>query len=418
MSFAASSGAAAEAPLLYEIRFAGNQVTREAVMRQEIGLREGQPFSPEQVEKARQAVMNLGLFKSVQAEVLEEEGRHVLLLTVEERFYILPLPLLDYRPDFLADESATNYSYGGELRFDNLFGLNQRLKIRYKEKKYIDDVEPPVKELDVTYAYPRIIGTPYSLAVDVGREEKGINLYEDELLSATTLQDKRTGRIFVSRWLNATAASEGWRAGAGVSAATYHYKDSFGISGYSDNQVVTLLGQLGYYRVDRFPYHRDGHEFSYAVQLAQPAWSSDLEYFRNTFAYRRFLPLPGVDANLNTQLKLGLGFGDGDAYHLGSSTSLRGYDGHTVDGNLLLQGNIEYHHHLSGYRQLRGVVFVDAGNVWPEVSDIDSQRLYTSAGVGARWLVQSFVDLTLRLDYAYNMDSGETKTYLDTSGSF
>jgi len=409
---------AAEGPLLDEIRFAGNKVTEESVMRQEIVLREGHPYDAKEVEKSRQAIMNLGLFKSVRAEVLQEQGRHILLVTVEERFYILPLPLLDYRPDFLADETATNYSYGGQLRFDNLFGLNQRLKISYEEKKYVDEVEPPVKELEVDYLYPRIVGTPYSLALDLSRKERGIDSDDDGDFRNDAIRDDRSVRFFVSRWLDPGGASEGWRAGAGVSAANSDYSGDRDESVYAYSQVIALLGSVGYYEVDDYRYHRDGYAFDYALQLAQPAWSSDAEYFRNTFSYRSYQPLQGVDANINTQLKLGLAFGDGSAYDLGSSTSLRAYPGDTFSGNLLLQGNVEYHHHLSGNRQLRGVLFADAANVWPQVDEIDSDRLYTAVGIGARWRVQTFVDVTLRLDYAYAADSGETETYLATSGSF
>ena len=201
-------------------------------------------------------------------------------------------------------------------------------------------------------------------------------------------------------------------------ATTTQFDDTFGVSGYQDGDNIALLGELGYYKVDRHPYHRDGQEFSYAVEFAHHGLSSDTEYLRNTFTYRLYRPLRRVDANINTQIKVGLAYGDGPAYSLGSSTSLRGYGSNDVEGNFLLQGNLEYHHHMSGYRQLRGVVFIDAANVWPEVNDIDRMLLYTSVGLGARWRVQSFVNITLRLDYAYNTDTGETRTYVATSGSF
>lgn len=405
-------------PVLDEIRFAGNEVTRESVMRQEMVVHEGDTYTPEQVEKSRQALMNLGLFKTVRIEPVNEGGKNILLVTVDERFYILPLPLLDYRPGFLADETATNYSYGGEIRFDNLFGLNQRLKISYEEKKYVDSVEPPVKKTDISYIYPRIIGTPYHLEVDAEKKEKSINHYTGSTLLTSTAQTNRYGRIFLSRWLNAEGVSEGWRLGAGVAATETDFTDTYGVSGYQDSEVVSLLGELGYYKVNRHPYHRDGQEFSYAFELAHKALSSDAEYLRNTFTYRLYRPLHKLDANINTQLKVGLAYGDGAAYSLGSSTSLRGYGSDTVQGNFLLQGNFEYHHHLSGYRQLRGVAFVDVANVWPEVNEIDRLLLYSSVGLGARWRVQSFVDITLRLDYAYNTETGATRTYLATSGSF
>ena len=407
------------APVLDEIRFKGNKVTEEEVLLQEMAVEAGSPYTPEQVEASRQAIMNLGLFKSVETELLQEQERNILQVTVEERYYILPLPLLGYRPDFLADETVTNYSYGGQIRFDNLFGLNQRLKIDYEEKKYVDDTEPMEKLTELTYSYPRIVGTPYRLDVDLAREEKGIYTRdEEETIVASTDFDRQFARFFVSRWLNREGASEGWRGGLGMYAERNDYRDLEGVSEYQDNDEVALLGNIGYIMVDQFPYHRKGQTFNYSVALADDILGSDPEFFRNTFTYRRYSPLDSVDANINTQLKLGVAFGDGEPYSLGSSTSLRGYPSDTLEGKLLLQGNFEYHHPVSGYRQLRGVLFADAGNVWPAVDEINNSRLYTSFGVGLRWRVQSFVDVTLRLDYAYNTDTGETETYVSTSGSF
>ncbi len=407
-----------DVPLLDDIRFVGNEVTRQEVLRQELTVHEGQPFTPAQIERSRQALMNLGLFKKVQAELLHEQGKHILQFRLDERFYILPLPSLDYRPDFLADEVATNYTYGGELRFDNLFGLNQRLRVIYEEKKFVDNVEPLSRKARVTYAYPRIVGTPYRLELENVRLERNVNVYDNSVLLATVGEKSQSGSLFLSRWLNREGVSQGWLAGGGVKASSISYSANPGVVGYGDQQVITLVGKIGYYRVNEFPYHREGEEFSYLMELAQPAWSSDMTFIHNTFTYRRYQPLQSMDANFNSQLKLGLAFGDGEAYSLGGSTFLRGYDVDILQGNLLLQGNFEYHHHITGYRQMRGVLFLDVANVWPEVAGIDSYRLYTGMGVGLRWRVQSFVDVTLSMDYAYNTDNGETKTYLATSGSF
>lgn len=410
--------AAEDAVLLDAIRFAGNEVTKEEVLRQELLVQEGEPASAKLIARSRQAIMNLGLFKSVSAELLQEQGLNVLEFRVEERYYILPIPLLDYNPDFLADETNTNYSYGGELRFDNLFGLNQRLKISYEEKHFVDDAELPEEEWEIDFRYPRLIGTPYRLDIWSRKEEKGIQTTEDEQVVAVTRVNRLSGRVFVSRWLNTKGISEGWQAGSGLYLASSRYRNIEGDAGYRDSGEVALLGSIGYAKVDEYPYHRQGEVFDYSVAVSHDALGSDMEYWRNTFTWRRYQPLQAVDANINTQFKLGVGFGDGNPYSLGSSTSLRGYPADTIEGKVLLQGNMEYHHHVSGYRQMRGVLFVDLGNVWPALDEIDQTRLYSSAGVGMRWRVQSFVDVTLRADYAYNTDTGETETYLAASGSF
>lgn len=415
VSFPVIAEVSTQSPVLDEIRFSGNKVTRESVMRQEMVVKEGKPYTSQQVEKSRVALMNMGLFKTVRIASVQEQGKNILIVTVDERYYILPLPLLDYRPSFLADETANNYSYGGEIRLDNLFGLNQRIKISYKEKKYDQSVLPPVKTTNLTYAYPRIEGTPYNLDIKTALMETTI--IESAPSSSTSLSEQY-GSIFISRWLNTEGLSEGWRAGLGMEATSNNYTVISGTSPYRNHEEYALLGSLGYYKVNNYPYHREGFEYAYSMSLAHPALSSDVEYFHNTFSYRQYSPLKKVDANLNTQFIIGMASGNEPAYSLGDSTSLRGYDSDTIEGNLLLQGNFEYHHHISGYRQLRGVLFMDVANVWPEVNQIDRLELFSSIGMGARWRVQSFVDVTLRLDFAYNTDTQTTKTYLATTGSF
>lgn len=418
MIFTASAEENSESSILDEIHFAGNKVTRASVLRQEMVIKEGEPYTPQQIEKSRRALMNMGLFKSVRIEPLHEQGKNILLVTVDERFYILPLPLLDYRPSFLADETANNYSYGGEVRFDNLFGLNQRLKISYREKKYEDDVEPQVKRAELHYVYPHIIGTPYHLELRFSTLETNIREYTGSVLTSDTSQNDQSGSIVLSRWLNPNGISEGWRAGAGISATTTDYGEIFGVSPYTNHDEYALIGSIGYHMVNDYPYHREGYEYSYSMQLADKAFTSDHEYFRNKFSYRRYVPLNNFDANFNTQLLVGIATGTEPAYALGDSTSLRGYDSDILEGNLLLQANFEYHHHISGYRQLRGVLFMDTANVWPEVNEIDRLELLNSIGIGARWRVQSFVDMNLRVDFAYNLDTHATKTYMATTGSF
>jgi outer membrane protein assembly factor BamA len=411
--------AADHGTMLDAIRFVGNEVTRESVLRQELRVREGEPITPEQIEESRQAIMNLGLFKSVRAELLQEGAEHILEVRVEERYYLLPIPLLDYRPGFLADETASNYTYGGQLRFDNLQGLNQRLKLEYEKKEFVDDAEPNVRKWGLEYVYPRIVGTPYRLEFEAKREREDLIEYDSDNVYLGTVRHRYlSGRIFLSRWLHPDGYSEGWNIGGGVRGWVHRYRVQDGQSDYEDNDVVELLGRVGYYKVDQHPYHREGEAFTYSVEVAHQAYGSDSRYWRNTFQYRRYRPVKDFNANVNTRLLFGLGVGDGEAFSLGSSSSLRGIQNDTLVGDLLLLGNIEYHHRISGYQQLRGVAFLDVGNVWKEPDKLDNRRLYTSVGIGARWRVQSFVDVTLRVDYAYSTDSGESETYLSTRGSF
>ena len=408
-------GEACAAAVLAAIRFAGNDTTRPEVMLQEMSIRPGEPLDAELIEDSRQAIMDLGLFKSVRADLLEEAEGTVLLITVDEKWYILPIPRVGVRADGEAD-------YGMELRFDNLFGLNQRLKLEYITKDSINTDTPLRRELFVGYTYPRIIGTPYQLDISAGRVTREMNQLDengDEI--GLYRQDSSSVRLGLYRWQNVTGPSRGLRYGGGMGRQqeTYRHLDGAAVP-YQDAANVQLNGLVEFVDVREEQYRRRGRVYGYAAELGVPQLG-DFSYNRHRFYYLRYQPLDEQRSNLDYRFQLGLANGEAfgsPAWSLGGSTSLRGYEGGYVTGNAMLLNNVEYLFPLSGYRQLRGVVFSDIGNAWPGVMEMDLADLKASAGVGLRWKVQLFVDVTIRLDFAWGLESKTQMTYLETSTMF
>lgn len=406
---------AACAGTLAAIRFAGNDTTKPEVMLQEMTIRAGDPLDAERIEDSRQAIMDLGLFKSVQAELLDEAEGTVLLITVDEKWYILPIPRVGVRADGEAD-------YGMELRFDNLFGLNQRFKLEYITKDSVTSDTPLRRELFLGYSYPRISGTPYQLDLGLGRVTRELKQLDDggnEI--GLYRQDSSSVRLGLYRWQNATGPSRGLRYGGGIGwqQEAYRHLDGAAVP-HEDAANVQVNGLVEFVDVREEQYRRRGRVYGYAAEIGVPQLG-DFSYNRHRFYYRRYLPLDEQRSNLDYRFQLGLANGtafDSTAWSLGGSTSLRGYKGGYLEGNAMLLNNIEYLFPLSGYRQLRGVVFSDIGNAWPGVMEMDLTDLKASAGVGLRWKVQLFVDVTIRLDFAWGLEPETQMTYLETSTMF
>lgn len=395
-----------------EIQFYGNVHTKESVLLQEMSIHVGDPVDIERIEKSRQAIMNLGLFKSVLADL--EEG-NILVITVVERYYVLPLPLLDVRPE-------GNYSYGVELRLDNLAGLNQRFKLTYEEKDSFSEDIPHSKEAGISYIYPRIIDTPYQLEFSSKLKRTELNWPNDMATLGHYRLDSWVTQLGASRWLNDDGASRGWRYGGGVS---HLYNDFVLLSGtpgpYADGEALGLYLNLDYHEVDDHNFYREGRTYGVQAEVGSPLLGSDFSYSREQFYYRSYRYLPSNGANVNTQWRFGYAGGcrfGCAAYFLGSGTTLRGYDDNYVSGNIYALLNLEYHHPMTGYRQLRGVLFTDVGDAWSDLESVTLNELKSSVGLGLRWTVQSFVDLTLRYDFAYALDSGTRKGYFSTRASF
>jgi outer membrane protein insertion porin family len=403
-----------------EIQFEGNAVTRDKVLRQELLLREGEEASLEQIEASRQAIMNLGLFKSVTSRLEEDgEGRR-LIFSVEERYFLLPIPLLGARAkEGNAAEGLGSISYGVDLRYNNVLGLNHRLKLLYENEDFQDAGGDSKNETAIEYNIPRLIGTPYQLSLSAKNIQRDITEFTDDIATGSYHQDENSGSFYISRWLNSESISRGWKVGAGLSSKTLQYDEQSG-SGllYQDNQTLAFDTGISYEAVHEFAYHRQGEQYGYALSLGLPQLGSDNAFDQHRFYYRRYQPTDFADSNINTQVQLSLAGGSGNTYSVSNAALLRGYENDYAVGNAMLLVNLEYHQHLSGYRQLRGVLFADFGNAWPSFSRIDLGDLPAGVGIGLRWRVQSFVNVTLRLDYAMALATKTNMVTLNTSASF
>jgi outer membrane protein insertion porin family len=403
-----------------EILFEGNTVTHEKVLRQELVVHEGDEANSEQIEASRQAIMNLGLFKTVTDRLEEDDKGRRLIFAVEERYFLLPIPVISARgKNGNAAEGLGSISYGIDLRYNNVFGLNHRLKLLYENEDFQDTTGDSTTEIKIEYDIPRLIGTPYQLNLSVRNLERDITIFENEITSGTYHQNENSGSFYVSRWLNAASISRGWKAGAGLSATTLDYRDQSG-SGllYQDEQNLALNAGMSYEAVHEFAYHRQGDQYGYAFSVGLTQLGSDSAFQRHEFFYRRYQPTSFADSNINTQVQIKLANGTVNTYELGNSALLRGYANDYAVGNAMFLLNLEYHQHLSGYRQLRGVLFADMGNAWATASDIDLGNMPAGIGIGLRWRVQSFVNLTLRLDYAQALEAKTNMLTLNTSASF
>jgi outer membrane translocation and assembly module TamA len=97
-----------------------------------------------------------------------------------------------------------------------------------------------------------------------------------------------------------------------------------------------------------------------------------------------------------------------ERYFLGGSNSLRGWgrfqvapltsEGLPVGGLSMLEASTELRFPLSG--AFGGVLFVDAGDVWSEPSNVELGGLKASVGPGLRWTSPVGV---LRLDLGYQL---------------
>jgi len=413
---AAGAAVAAAWPPVAEVRFAGNRKTRDTVMLQEMLVHVGDPADPALVERSRQAIMDLELFKSVRADLQTQPGGVVLLITVEEKYYTLPLPVLSRNAD-------GDITYGVEMRMDNLAGLNQQLKAKYKVKDFEDGEVEREETLSLDYAYPRIAGSRYELRLSLDDENERVDAERD---GQAGLYDRRyrEAKLTVRRWLTRSGPSKGWQLGAGLVAYDVTYDHLGGATGLFDGgQVMSVRLSADFSDVHDYLYSRSGREYGYQLDIADQALGSDISFVKHDLYWRSLNLVTGrPHTNLNFQLRFGTSSDDlfGEPfYRLGGSSTLRGYNRDEIRGNAMAIANLEFLTPIRrSYPALRGVLFADAGDAWQDFSDIDAGDINLSIGAGMRWVIKSFVRFTLSLDAAYAVDGGNSKVFVGTGNTF
>lgn len=408
---------AVQAAVVNEIRFKGNKTTKPIIMLQEMRLKVGDPIDLPKIEKDRQAIMDLGLFKLVYADMIEEAGRQVLEITVSEKYYIFPLPKLDRSAD-------GDVSYGVRLKMDNIAGLNQRLRLTYKRVDSCCEAFGMANEFDASFNYPRIAGSAYGMSV--------VMLYID-----SPVDDKVTGGVIsvyerdyqsfsfgVSRWLRQDEPSVGWSASIGPFWRSAKYQHVSGIEGLFSDGVATgaNLG-IGYGRVHDRLYSREGTEYGFSIQVGSRLLGSDESFTHNSLYYRRYYYLNDKPHhNLNAQLKLGFSGGNlplgGDFFSVGGSNSIRGYEKGSISGESFFTLNVEYLAPLHDSNEMRGVLFSDIGNAYHDNRTIDLTDFEASVGFGLRYKIKSFVKVDLRFDTAYALGIEDLAVYFSSKGTF
>lgn len=411
---------ATSSSVITRIEFNGNRVTKPRIMLQEMLVKEGDIADPARIEQSRQAIMDLGLFISVHANVEPSDDGVVLRIDVKEKYYILPTPKLNRDDD-------NNISLGAELSMDNLAGLNQKLKLRYEsEDAQGISHNGKVTTTLVSYSYPRVYGGPWLLHAEVAQNYTPAEVVTGSVLDSLYRREAWTAAVQASRWLNPLGISHGWQMGGGLvwRHNSYGYVEGLQTSVFQDSQAVgvSLIAQ----RIDvrDFLFSRSGKEYGYTGEYGSRTLGSDTRYTRHEFFHRSYLLLDGrPHENIDIQGRLGLSSGDifpgeGYAYSLGGSKTLRGYKTGSSSGNAYILVNAQYLRPFFGYYPFRGVLFLDVGNAYPSNTEMHLGAIKWDVGIGFRLRLKSFVKIDLRVDAAYNYDAGEWKYFAGTKEIF
>jgi len=402
------------AAIINEIRYEGNEVTQESLLNREIYIKKGDVVDYVLIEKSRQAIMNLGLFK-MSAFYLQDSESEIgnsdeplvdVVFVVEEKYYMIVLPRLKIDDD--------EVYYGLQLRWDNVAGLNHRMRVLFQNRGVTQNIKE--RRNRFRYSYPNVNGSAYNVGVRLQEsnwvdEAEGIVNRQDEIYS-----------VDLSRWLNSKGRNQGWFMGGSL---LYQHRNNDVIEGdelSGELDAVVLGFETGYVNVSDFEYNRGGKSYGYKLDLSHESIGSDEFFVKHYLYYKSYYRFDDYPlSNLNVQTIIGHSNNDilgAQAFTLGSRNDLRGYENDRFSGNTVLLTNLEYMFPHDGYPTIRYVGFVDIGNTYDELRGILHKPLHVGVGAGLRWKVRAFVNLDLRADFGYAVTDSDYKFSFGTRHAF
>ncbi len=375
------------------IKFAGNDTTRDKVMRRVMTIAEGDLYSGTIVEESRRQVLRQGFFDKV--DIATEQGdddEHVnLTVTVKER----QTGTFQVGAGF---SSLENFIFTAQISKQNFLGHGQTVSIQATLSS--------IRSLyQLSFFDPYFLDSQWQLSVDL------FNFQQDFDDFAKTESGGSLG--FGYRFTEDLTLSLGY---------TLKYVD-VGVGGIGSSSRVEIFDlqqdgltsalktTLSYDTRDDRQFPKEGTFTTGSVEVAASYLGSDVEFIRllgrsrwyfNPF-WEFVLKLNGTIGwvvNPEGEVPIFERFFVGGIFDvrgfprnsLGPSIDVprtsdpgTGLSPFTIGGNKQLIFNVELEFPIVQQINLRGVVFFDAGNAYSESENIDFSLLRPSAGVGIRW---------------------------------
>lgn len=392
----AASPAGAAHPPVGAIRFEGNAVTRERVLLREMSIAVGDPADPERIEESRQAILDLGLFREVEIAREEHADGITLVVRVREKRYLLPIPRIDTSSD-------KDFTYGAQVRWANVFGLNHRMNAFVQRGRFPQDRQREREQgARIAYTAPHVYDTPWWLRATLERierqlpEERGGYDEDFDRLQLLAAYDLRQGR-----------PRSGWILGGGVFWQRQEARGAHAPP--SDGRATALVATAEYSDLRFHVYSESGQRFSGRIESARRGWGSDYSYTRIGARYQRWQPVGRREHQSLHLTAEGGAYAGGprsrNHYSLGGSSRLRGYDVDHLEGDRFYYFSGEFLRPV--WRDwLRLLAVAEVGGIGRDVFAISPRGAHASLGLGARVRFTWFVDVEIEAGVAWPLRGG------------
>jgi outer membrane protein assembly factor BamA len=382
--------------ILRDIVVDGGDARKPAVARS-IVLATGAPLDVEALAETRRRLYDLDVYRSVDVQVeplapdtppspaAALEQPVVARIALEERpRYRLRYGLAINDEEIGSDERDQRLGFAADVESHNVLGrgVSAEFSLRLRQDQQVGRF---------TVGARRFLGLPIRSTLFVEKEREQLN--PDAAFPITSN-------------ISTVTAEQAYRVGAGMDLRYgYGLERNHTFIRSEDADAFDVTVTIARFRTSGLVDRRNdafnparGWFVASALELSRPGLGSDLSFLKDFAQYSHFVPLPrGLVLASGARLGLARTFDDevlipSERFYAGGANSVRGYReddlgarsvfGDAEDGSALLVLNGELRFPV--FKRVRGVGFLDAGNVYPRVSRISLSELQVGAGAGAR----------------------------------
>jgi outer membrane protein insertion porin family len=371
------------------VNISGNTRTRDEVIRREIRQFESGWFDSEKVKLSRDRVDRLGYFEKVEIETPSVPGSQDQVdvnVTVKER----PTGTIQAG---LGYSSTEHLVISGSYTQQNVLGTGHAIGVQI-------NTSSATRTIALSHTDPYLTIDGVSQSEEIYRRDSNL-----AKLNLSTVDIGTTGGAF--RWGVPFTEFDTVYFGMGVeatnitltSSSPFRYVDYVNRFGSAPG---ALLGTVGWARDNRdniLVPNRGRYQRAF-LEVGTPVL--DLQYFKLTYQIQQFTPLTNkITLAFNAQSGFGAGYSGREYplfknFYAGGIGSVRGFEsgslgprdanGDPLGGVKEFNGSIEALATLPGAdRSLRGILFLDAGDVWGNGEAIRFGDLRSAVGVGVAW---------------------------------
>ncbi|MCA1799019.1 MAG: hypothetical protein LC632_06040 [Xanthomonadaceae bacterium] len=383
-------------PRVVEIRFADNLVTQPAVFLREMALGVGDPADPVLIERSRQAILDLELYRSVRIRQVPATDGVALVVEAREKRFLLAIPRID-------SSSDGDFSYGLHVRWDNLWGANHTFDARILTGTYPDDrLREEEDSARIRYTAPYVWGN-HGWHAEVE--------YIDRLApvpGGVFDETIRRAEFLLSHDLRDSRPRSGWILKSGLRWDSQHAEGA--LAPQSDGHATALVLGADFANVRYHVYSESGRMLSSRIELAHQGFLSSYSYRKVDARFVERIPLARPHHTLNLISAAGLYSGVPrrvSEYSLGGSSMLRGYELDFIEGERYGYAAAEYLRPIFGRDWLRLLIVGEGGWTGGAITGVQSGGPYASIGAGVRIRVTYFMRLELEFGIAYPLRGGD-----------